>query len=279
MDSQTGAQARIAGSVKDRLAGKVVIVTGAGQGIGRAAASRMAEEGAHLAIADLNDEGLRRTLQDLKAFDVRSAGRLCDLTTWEAAKGLIDWTIAEFGHVDVLVNNVGGASRLQPFQDWDPEAMVAEVHRSLLPTLFACRAVLPHMLERGSGRIVNVGAESVRNGLWDRAPYSTGKGGVHALTTSIAREVADKGITCNCVAPSHTLSVKDRLVDRHGSRVVSDAEKAHRKQLAERTLGTLPIGRYAESIEQAAAIAFLASDDASYITGQILSVNGGSSMM
>ena len=151
------------------------------------------------------------------------------------------------------------------------------MNRSLLPTLFCCRAVLPHMIAQGHGRIVNVGAESVRNGLWDRAPYNVGKGGVHALTTSIAREVAETAITCNCVAPGGTNSQPERLVPRYST---SDTGVGRRPGRAAGTSAAdHPDGPPRRAGGASVRVAFLASDDASFITGQVLSVNGGSSMI
>lgn len=263
-----------AGTMGDRLRDKIVIVTGAGQGIGRAAAKRLAEEGATVAIVDANEAGANRTLEDLAGTDADVF--IGDLREYAVAEELARWAHDRWGRIDVLVNNVGGATQFKPFHEWQPEEMLAEVHLSLLPTLWCCRAVLPLMIARGRGRIVNVGAESVRNGLWDRAPYSAGKGGVHALTTSLALETAELGITCNTVAPAATNSQRDRLVQR-GGRTLSAEEQAHFNRLGERTLATIPLGRYSEVEEQAAAIAFFASDDSSFVTGQCLFVNGGSS--
>lgn len=262
---------------RNRLRNKVAVVTGAGQGIGRAVARRLAAEGAIVVAWDRSQEGSARTVAELTAQGVRVRALIGDLADYDEVAALVAQTIEAEERIDILANIVGGATTFKPFVQWAPDEILAEVNRSLLPPLFCCRAVLPHMIERGAGRIVNTGAESVRNGLWDRAPYNVGKGGVHALTTSIAREVAETGVTCNAVAPGGTNSQPDRVVPRYAD--TSDEAQQSREVLRARVLGTIPMGRRAEPEEQAAAVAFLASDDASFITGQILSVNGGSSMI
>jgi NAD(P)-dependent dehydrogenase (short-subunit alcohol dehydrogenase family) len=261
-----------------RLDGKVAVVTGAGQGIGHAAARRLGAEGALVMAADRGAEGAARTAAELQAYGLDARTFVGDMTDPAQAEALVAATLEWQGRLDVLVNAIGGATRFKPLWEWAPEEIRAEMDRTLLPTLWCTLAALGPMRAAGRGRIVNVGAESVRNGLWDRAPYNVAKGGVHALTTSVAREVAELGITCNCVAPGGTNSGPDRLVPRYAP---SDdpEEPARRERLRARVLSTIPMGRRAEIEEQAAAIAFLASDDASFITGQILSVNGGSSML
>jgi 2,3-dihydroxy-2,3-dihydro-p-cumate dehydrogenase len=261
----------------NRLRDKVVIITGAARGIGRAAARRMASEGALLFLTDLTTDNL----QAIQAETEQLTTVACfggDLAEFAAAEELAAACKAQFGRIDVLVNNVGGATSLRPYWEWTADQILREMTRSILPTAWCCRAVLPVMLEQGHGRIVNVGAESVRNGLWDRAPYNMAKGAVHALTTSIARETADKGIVCNAVAPAATGRTEGRLERRTGQ-VRSPEEQDHVNRINKMMLDSIPLGRPAYPEEQAAAIAFLASDDASFITGQVLSVNGGSSML
>lgn len=262
----------------NRLRGKVAVVTGSGRGIGRATVRRLGAEGAKVVVADISAEAATDACQELRAAGVDTVAFVGDLLGYVGAQELIDASIDHFGQVDVLVNNVGGATALRPFWEWSSDEIEHEIRRSLWPAAWCTRAVLPHMVSRRSGRIVNVGAESVRNGLWDRAPYNMAKGGVHALTTSVARETAGLGITCNCVAPAATGGQDARLGRRRTSGLSQD-EHARVAAVNERMMATIPLGRPAEEEEQAAAIAFLASDDASYITGQVLSVNGGSSML
>lgn len=230
-------------------------------------------------FADIDGEALAAVVDELSVGEGGSSMPFVgDLTDYQVAEALVRTCVDACGRVDVLVNNVGGATALRSYSDWSPEDILPEIMRTLLPTAWCCRAVLPVMLRQGSGRIVNVGAESVRNGLWDRAPYNMAKGAVHALTTSIARETADKGITCNCVAPAATGQQGGRVARRAGRSFTAE-EEAYVRGLNKQTIETIPMGRPALPEEQAAAIAFLASDDASFITGQVLSVNGGSSML
>ena len=264
--------------MNNRLRDKVCIITGGGQGIGRAAARRFVQEGAVVVVADFSREAAERTLGDLRQAGGRCEIFVGDLMNWEGCKALIDFTLATFGRIDVLVNNIGGATALKSYELWEPQEIVEEMNRSILPTLFCSRAALPHMIARGFGRIVNVGAESARNGLWDRAPYNAGKGAVMGLTTSIARENAHRGIVCNCFSPGPTDTQPDRIVER-GIRARQGNETEYFREITRRTLDIVPMGRQATADEQAAGIAFLASDDVGHLTGQILSAGGGMNML
>jgi NAD(P)-dependent dehydrogenase (short-subunit alcohol dehydrogenase family) len=263
---------------KDRLRGKICIVTGAGQGIGRATAHRLAAEGAAVVVADLSDIAAERTVSELRGLGAAAEKFVGDLLVYETCVALIELAVNKFGRLDVLINNVGGATALKPYQEWGPLEIQDEMNRSILPALWCCRAALPHMLKQRYGRIVNVGAESVRNGLWDRAPYNVGKGGVIGLTTSIARETAPFGISCNCVSPGPTETERDRLVER-GIRTKEAATSEYRVELSRKLMSTVPMNRRASSEEHAAAIAFMASDDVGHITGQVLSAGGGMNML
>src|SRR3954468_10684118 len=194
-----------------RLKDKICIVTGAGQGIGRAAAKRLGAEGGTIVVADRVDEGATQTMAELNEHGVPSLKVLVDLGSLSGAKELMSKTVAAYGRIDVLVNNVGGTIWIKPFHLYTEEEVTMELQRSLHPTLWGCLAVLPIMMKQRSGSIVNVGSQSTR-GLY-RLPYATSKGGILALTKVMAMEYGRYGIRINAMAPGGT-EISDRVVPR-----------------------------------------------------------------
>jgi NAD(P)-dependent dehydrogenase (short-subunit alcohol dehydrogenase family) len=262
-----------------RLKGKVCIVTGAGQGIGRATAKRLGEEGGTIVVADRVEKGAAQTVSELKAYGVETLKVLVDLGTMSGAQTLMEQTVAAHGRVDVLVNNVGGTIFIKPFHLYTEDEVRMELERSLLPTLWCCLAALPVMMQQKSGSIVNVGSQSTR-GLY-RLPYATSKGGILALTKVLAMEYGRYGIRINAMAPGGT-EISDRVVPRQfvkpGLTVEEpDFEAEYRREMAEDIRNQQALRRRGLPEEQAAAIAFLASDDASFITGQVINCSGGQS--
>jgi dihydroxycyclohexadiene carboxylate dehydrogenase len=264
-----------------RLREKVCIVTGAGQGIGRATALRLGEEGGTIVVADRVETGAANTVAALREHGVEAMMVLADLSTYAGAETLMKQTSDAYGRIDVLVNNVGGTIWIKPYHLYKAEEVLLELERSLHPTLWCCLAVLPIMMKQKSGSIVNLGSQSPR-GLY-RLPYAASKGGVAAMTKVLSMEYGDHGIRINTVAPGGT-EVKDRVTPRQLVRpgvMATDLDKA---QADEYLAGMISNIRSQQSIprpglpeEQAAAIAFLASDDASFITGQVINCSGGQS--
>ena len=262
-----------------RLKGKVCIVTGAGQGIGRAAARRLGEEGGTIVVADRIDESASRTVAELHGHGVTATKVLADLAAFAGAQSLIDQTIAAHGRIDVLVNNVGGTIWIKPYHLYTEDEVKLELERSLYPTLWCCLAALPVMMQQQSGSIVNVGSQSTR-GLY-RLPYAASKGGILAMTKVLAMEYGRHGIRINAMAPGGT-DIPDRVTPRGFIRpgVVAEedsAETEYRREMAEDIRSQQARRRRGLPEEQAAAIAFLASDDASFITGQVINCSGGQS--
>lgn len=256
-----------------RFAGKVVVVTGAAQGIGRAVATRVAAEGADTVLVD-RAELVHEVAAELtgKACDGASAFAVtADLESYEGASAAIDAALARHGRIDVLINNVGGTIWTKPFEHYEPDEISKEIQRSLFPTLWTCRAVLPHMISRQSGVIVNVASVATRG--VNRVPYAAAKGGVKAITAALALETATHGIRVVATAPGGTEAPPRRVV--RGPQPESEAEKAWYQQIVDQTLDSSLMKRYGTLEEQAGPIAFLASDEASYITGSVLAVAGG----
>jgi dihydroxycyclohexadiene carboxylate dehydrogenase len=251
-----------------RFAGKIMVVTGAAQGIGRGVALRVAAEGGKVLFVDRADF-VGEVAAEAKGAD--TAGFVADLETYDGAKAAMDFAARKFGGIDILVNGVGGAIRMRPFAEFEPEQIDAEIRRSLMPTLYACHAVLPHLLGRGRGTIVNVSSNATR-GI-RRVPYSAAKGGVNALTQSLAREYASHGIRVVATAPGGT-DAPPRRIPRNAAGD-SEQEKAWMSEAVQQVTESTFFRRYGSIDEQVAPILFLASDDASYITGTVLPVAGG----
>jgi NAD(P)-dependent dehydrogenase (short-subunit alcohol dehydrogenase family) len=271
--------ARAAGAC--RLKNKVCIVTGAGQGIGRATAKRLGQEGGIVVVADRVDASATATVSELREHDVEAMKVIVDLSTFAGAQDLTTQVVDAYGRIDVLVNNVGGTIWIKPFHLYTEDEVKLELERSLYPTLWCCLAVLPMMMKQKSGSIVNLGSQSTR-GLY-RLPYATSKGGVLALSKVLAMEYGRYGIRINTMAPGGT-EITDRLTPRHILRpgvMAEDIAKAeaedYQREMAQDIRNQQALQRRGLPEEQAAAIAFLASDDASFITGQVINCSGGQS--
>lgn len=251
-----------------RFAGKVVVVTGAAQGIGRGVALRVAAEGGRVVLVDRADFVGEVAGQ---APAECAAAFVADMETYEGAHAAMAFAAQRFGGIDVLVNGVGGAIRMRPFAEFEPAQIDAEIRRSLMPTLYACHAVLPHLLARGGGTIVNISSNATR-GI-RRVPYSAAKGGVNALTQSLAMEYAQHNIRVVATAPGGTDAPPRRVVRNPAGD--SAQERIWMNEAVQQVNESTFLKRYGSIDEQVAPILFLASDEASYITGTVLPVAGG----
>ncbi len=262
-----------------RFKDKVCVITGAGQGIGRATARRLGQEGGKIVVADRIEETATRTTDELLENGVEAIKVIVDLSTYAGSEELMAEAVSAFGRIDVLVNNVGGTIWMKPFHLYTEEEVEMELERSLNPTLWGCRAVLPIMMEQESGSIVNLGSQSVR-GLY-RLPYASSKGGILALGKVLAMEYGKYGIRVNTVSPGGT-DIPDRVTQRNFVRpgvIAKEPENADefRREMIEDITSQQAIKRRGTPEEQAAAVAFLASDDASFITGDNINCSGGQS--
>ena len=252
------------GRVQDRVA----IVTGAGQGIGRAIALRLAEEGARVVCGDIDRAALDETVRLIAAAGGTAVAIEGDLTTAAPAQALIDATVERFGRVDILVNNVGGG---RPGRIWElPEETWDGVLTLNLRAMFLCtRAAAPHMMRQRYGRIVSISSGAREGTPWSAyyegaAPYSTAKAGVHGFTRDVALELAEHGVTVNAVAPGPVDTERIGPALHHMDEVYEYSPSR-----------MTPLRRLAQPIEIAHAVLFLASDEAAYITGHTLPVTGG----
>lgn len=254
----------------NRFESKVVIVTGAAQGIGRGVAEAVAAEGGTVLAVDRSPI-VRDTVAAITAAGGKAAPFEADLETFAGAEAMAAAALKQFKRIDVLINNVGGTIWTKPFDQYGEQEIEKEVRRSLFPTLWCCRAVLPSMVKRKKGVIVNVSSIATRS--IHRVPYAAAKGGVNALTASIAMEQTRNGIRINATAPGGT-EAPPRKIPRNSARP-SAREKAWYQAIVDQTKESSLMHRYGTIDEQVAPILFFASDESSYITGSVLPVGGG----
>jgi dihydroxycyclohexadiene carboxylate dehydrogenase len=253
-----------------RFKGKVFAITGAAQGFGRRVAERAALEGAMVAVIDRSPIGAE-VANAIMAAGAKAIYLPADLETHAGAVAAMGGVVKEFGRIDVSVHNVGGTIWAKPFEHYEADQIEAEVRRSLFPTLYSCLAVLPHMLAAGKGVIVNVSSIATRS--LNRVPYAAAKGGVNAITASLAWEVAERGIRVVATAPGGT-EAPPRAVPRNPNEQTAQ-EKVWYQEIVDQTVQSSLMRRYGTLDEQAGVILFLASDDASYLTGVTIPVGGG----
>ncbi|WP_119967039.1 glucose 1-dehydrogenase [Simplicispira lacusdiani] len=251
-----------------RFESKTVVVTGGGGGIGGATARRVAAEGGKVAVFDRNLDAAETVAAGIRAAGGRAAAFQCDITDRAQVDAAVAAAQAQLGPVDVLVNNAGW-DIFKPFVKTVPAEWEKLIAINLTGALHMLHAVLPGMAERQYGRIVNVASDAARGGSSGEAVYSACKGGLVALSKTLAREHARHGITVNVVCPGPT----DTALLAGVAEGARDPAK-----LIEAFKSAIPLGRLGQGEDLASAIAFMGSDDASFVTGQVLSVSGGLTM-
>lgn len=245
---------------------RTAFVTGSGSGIGREIAKLLASRGMTLIVADINKEGAAETVSQIKENDGEAVAVHCDVTSLESVKKAVQESVEAFGKIDVLVNNAGW-DKVEPFLKSEPDTWKKIIDINLMGQIHTCKEILPLMIENGYGKVVNIASDAARVGSSGEAVYSAAKGGVVALTKTLAREMARYKININCVAPGPSDTPLFQEIGSYNEGLAGALEKA------------IPFRRLAQPQDIAGAVAYFVSDDAGYVTGQTLSVSGGLTML
>jgi 2-hydroxycyclohexanecarboxyl-CoA dehydrogenase len=249
------------------LRGRVAIVTGAGGGIGRGIAMKFASLGANVVVADIKQEGASETVSLVEKAGTKGLAMNTDITSLAQVQAMVKKTLEAFGQVDILVNNAGW-DKIEPFVKNTPDFWDKVISINLKGPIHCTRAVLDPMMERKYGKIISISSDAGRAGSTGEAVYSACKGGIIAFTKTMAREMARYQINVNCVCPGATDTplLAEITGGETGAKIIEAMVKA------------VPFRRLGKPEDIAGAVAFLASDEASFITGQTLSVSGGLTM-
>ncbi|GAB6255311.1 SDR family NAD(P)-dependent oxidoreductase [Peribacillus sp. NPDC055009] len=244
---------------------RVAFITGAGRGIGKEIAITLASKSNKIIVTDINIENARETVSILESEGAEALAVYCDVTKLESVQEAVKASIDCFGRIDILVNNAGW-DKIEPFLKSEPSTWKTIIDINLMGQIHTCKEILPIMIENGYGKVVNIASDSGRVGSSGEGVYSAAKGGVIALTKTLAREMARHKLNVNCISPGPSNTPLIQEIGSYNEGIVSALEKA------------IPFRRLAEPSDLANAVAFFTSEEADYITGQTLSVNGGLAM-
>lgn len=254
----------------NRFDGRVALITGAAAGLGEASAHRLGQEGAKVVIWDRDTQALAKAQRKAESAGLTFDTDTVDMLEQDAIETAVANVIQRHEKIDILVNNVGGSLHV-PFrfmeQSDDDWRRVLDIN--IMPTVWTARSVLPHMQKAGYGRLVNLGSKAGRYGsLFAGTPYSAAKGAIQSLTVQLAQEFGPDGITCNAICPGAIITERvDRLLSER-----------HTPEERQRIVDAIPVRRQGRVEDVAAAVAYLASEEAGFVTGVSLDVNGGQAM-
>ncbi|WP_207438178.1 SDR family NAD(P)-dependent oxidoreductase [Bacillus sp. SD075] len=245
---------------------RMAFITGAGSGIGREIAKKLASRNFNIIVADINLKNAEQTVSLIEKSGFEARAVHCDVTKLESVKKSVEESVKHYHRIDILVNNAGW-DKVEPFLKSNPSTWKRIIDINLLGQIHTCKEILPLMIENGYGKVVNIASDAARVGSSGEAVYSAAKGGVIAFTKTIAREMARYKLNINCIAPGPADTPLFQEIGSYNEGIAGALEKA------------IPFRRLAQPEDIASAVAYFVSEDAGYITGQTLSVNGGLTMV